>query len=197
MKPRVIGLTGGIAGGKSEAARFLEELGAFVIDADKIAREVVTVPEILDQLKKEWPEAFPHGMLDRKKLGHIIFASREDREKLNRILHPVIIKRALEEIRSCTKQVCVLVAPLLIEAGLHHVVDEVWVIQSPKELQIKRLQERDGVSPEEALRMIESQLPSDEKSALGNRVFQNSGSPEALRTQLENEWHHVTGIAHP
>lgn len=188
MKPRVIGLTGGIASGKSEAASILKELGAFVVDADKIAREVVLLPEIHEQLKKEWPLAFEHETLERKKLAQIIFASKDEREKLNRILHPIIIQRALEEIRNSPKHVCVLVAPLLVEAGLHHVVDEVWAIHAPKETQIERLVKRDGISKEEALRMIESQLPSEEKSAFAHRVFNNSESTEALQTQLKKEW---------
>jgi dephospho-CoA kinase len=187
-KPRVIGLTGGIASGKSEAAKILENLGAKIIDADKIARDVVELPELRDVLRREWPQAFEKDVLDRKKLGRAIFSSREEREKLNRILHPAIIQRALEEVRQSSSEVCVVVAPLLIESGLHHMVDEVWVVHAPREIQIKRLRERDGISEAEAIRMIDSQLATEEKLSHAQHAFNNSGSPEALKTQIETIW---------
>ncbi len=188
MKSRVIGLTGGIAAGKSEAAHVLESLGAEVIDADQISRQVANLPEIQDKLKTNWPETFITGVLDRKQLGHIIFNSSEEREKLNKILHPVIIKEVLQAIKDSAKEVCIVVAPLLIEAGLHQMVDEVWLIHAPVDIQTRRLMEREGISKEEALRMIRSQLPAEEKLAHADRVFENTGSPEELKEELEKEW---------
>lgn len=188
---KVIGLTGGVASGKSQAACILESLGASVIDTDTIARDVVAIPNVQDELKREWPDAFEGESLSRKKLRKIVFASREAREKLNRILHPLIIKKTLEEVEREKAKISIIVAPLLIEAGLHQMVDEIWVVKVPKELQIKRLMERDHLEKEDALAMIESQLPIEEKSALAHRVFENADSPDALRAQLEKAWNEL------
>lgn len=188
MRPRVVGLTGGVATGKSEAAAYLRELGAYVVDADLVAREVADLPEIRRQLKQNWPQVFTGEILDRKALGRIIFASGEEREKLNRMLHPIIVKRMLREVETCNQDVCVLVAPLLIESGLHQMVDEIWVLDVPLETQAKRLVEREHITREEALRIIESQLPAREKVALAHHIIDNSGPPEKMREQLRKEW---------
>lgn len=196
MKPRVIGLTGGIASGKTEAALFLESLGAGLIDADRISREVILIPEIHRLLKTTWPQAFENDSLNRKKLRQVIFASKEEREKLNQLLHPVIVKRIVEEIQKCTREVCVVMAPLLIEAGLHQMVDEVWVISAPKEFQVKRLLERDEISEKEASAMIESQLSTEEKIAHSHHMFTNNGTLDHLKSQLKKEWNSLMQNLH-
>jgi dephospho-CoA kinase len=196
MSPFVIGLTGGVASGKSEAASILASLGAYVVDADQIARDVVEYPEVKKQLQEAWPDVFENGKLNRARLRKIIFSSREEREKLNSILHPPILNEILRTIKECPKEVCVVVAPLLIESGLHQMVDEVWVMSVPREIQIKRLMNRDKIGKEEAEAMIQSQMPLDEKLAHAHHVIDNSGSSERLKTLLEEAWKKIEHTRH-
>jgi dephospho-CoA kinase len=188
MKKRVIGLTGGIASGKTKVAEELSRLGALVIDADQIARAVIENPEIKNQLEKTWPEVFERGFLNRKKLRQIIFSSREEREKLNALLHPPIIQQIIEKIEQANDSICVIVAPLLIESGLHQTCDEIWVVHAPRKTQIERLMERDQITQEEALAMLESQLSSEEKMGHAHRVIDNSGPFEKTREQIKDYW---------
>lgn len=188
MKPYLIGLTGGIASGKSEAAAYLKELGAYVIDSDVLAREVAETPDVKEQLRRLWPSAFRDGELNRSALRSIVFSSKKDREMLNSILHPRIRQRMAAEIEKCPKKIGVLVVPLLIETGLHEQMDEVWVVNAPKELQIQRLMERDRISRQEALKMLESQLPTEEKLAHAHFQIDNSGSLDSMKRRLKEKW---------
>lgn len=194
--PFVIGLTGGVASGKSEASAYLEKLGAQIVDADKIAREAVELPEIRRRMKESWPAVFDGDNLDRAALRRIVFSSREERERLNGILHPTIVNRILRTVEACEAPVCVVVAPLLIEAGLHQMVDEVWVVDAPEETQISRLIGRDNVSREDALLLLASQLPAQERLAHANRIIDNSGTPEQMRARIDEEWKSLKNVAH-
>jgi dephospho-CoA kinase len=191
---RVIGLTGGIASGKSSVARFFLGKGAAVIDADDLAREDV---EPGSRGLAAVAAAFgpgiltPDGSLDRKCLGALVFSDNSKRSLLEGLLHPEI-KRLAEERISCAAgaghQVVFYVAPLLIEAGVTDRVDEVWVVTVRPEIQLERLMLRDGLNREEAQRMIDSQMPLAEKERYGRIVIDNSGSPQETARKLAEIW---------
>lgn len=195
----VIGLTGNIGSGKSTVSRRLESLGAKVIDADRVAREVVIpgTPALKEIVRSFGPDILnSDGTLDRKKMGDIVFNDPGARAKLNGITHPRIkeaIRLEIEKLNlhpdSCTCDgVVVLEAPLLIEVGLHHQVDEIWVVKIDKKEQVERLIERDDLTAEEARRRIAAQLPQEEKLKLARRVIDNSGDPEQAIKQVDRHW---------
>ena len=191
---RVIGLTGGIASGKSSVARFFQAKGALVIDADQLAREAVE-PGSLGLA--EVVAAFGRGVLaadgglDRKRLGELVFADSARRRLLESILHPEIRRLAEERIASAAKRgagVVFYMAPLLIEAGASDRVDEIWVVTVRPEVQMQRLLLRDGISRDEAQRIIDSQMPLAEKEKHGQVVIDNSGTPQETDRRLAEIW---------
>ena len=191
---RIIGLTGGIASGKSTVAGIMKKLGAVIIDADQLAREVV-LPGM--PAYQAIVEAFGIGVLNadrtinRGELGRLVFADPEARKRLESITHPAIGKRAEEKIAEFRQKgipVVFYMAPLLIEAGVTSRVDELWVVYVDGETQLTRLMGRDGSSREEALRKIAAQLPMDEKKKFGRVVIDNRGTPEETERQVKEIW---------
>jgi dephospho-CoA kinase len=197
MKPsgiRIIGLTGGIATGKSSVARFFQKKGALVIDADQLAREAV---EPGSRGLAEVVAAFgsgvltPDGRLDRKRLGALVFSDSARRSQLEGIVHPEIRRLAEERIASAAEagqRVIFYMAPLLIEAGVTDRVGEVWVVTVRPEVQLERLVLRDGISREQAQRMVDSQMPLADKEKYGRVVIDNSGTPEETNRRLAEIW---------
>ena len=191
---KIIGLTGGIATGKSTVARFLEELGAQIIDADQLSREVVapgspTLKQIVEALGPGL--LLPDGALDRKRLRSIIFNDASLRHRLEAITHPAIKELALKRLdkaRQSGAAVAVYMAPLLIEAGATGRVDEIWVVTVRPELQLERLMARDHCSSDEALRIVAAQMPLAEKEKQGAVVIDNSNGLEQTRQQVTNAW---------
>ena len=187
-----IGLTGGIASGKSLVAEIFRRLGAAVIDSDSIAREVV------EPNATGWQSVVakfgqdilaPDSTIDRAKLGRIIFCDRERRNTLNAILHPLIINTVRERVAALGRQypeaLVVTDIPLLIECGLQHEFDAVIVVWSPVELQRKRLMERDGLSAAEAQQRIDAQMALNEKQAHATYVIKNDGSEKQTEEQVK------------
>ncbi len=184
-----VGLTGGIATGKSTVASIFRRMGVPVIDSDAIAREVVEPgtegykrvveafgPEILDG----------NGRVDRRRLGALVFSSPDRRRLLESILHPLITERIhgeLERHRRRGADVVVVEVPLLFEKGLDRQMDFTVVVYAPEDVQLKRLMERDGLSEEEARARIRSQMPVDEKAKLADYVIENTGSLKELEEQ--------------
>ncbi|MBK5275050.1 MAG: dephospho-CoA kinase [Desulfuromonadales bacterium] len=191
---RVIGLTGGIATGKSSVARFFEEQGATVIDADLLARDVVEpgssgLAEVLAAFGEGVVAA--DGTLDRKRLGGMIFSDGSKRRQLEGILHPEIRRLAEERIAKAAasgQRVVFYMAPLLIEAGVTGRVDEIWVVTVRPEVQLERLMLRDRISRDEAERIIASQMPLAEKERHGRIVIDNSETPAETRRRLTEIW---------
>jgi len=190
----VIGLTGGIGSGKSTVSRFLAELGAVVIDADKVGHKAFK-PDT--ELWQEIVAAFgkkilkPGGEIDRNKLGRTVFGNRELLLRLNQIMHPRmydIVKAQIEDYRRQGVETVVLEAPLLIEADWTSLVDEVWVTVASETMVLKRLQERAGLSRQKSLARIRSQLPAKEKIKHADVVINNDGSMNALRTKVGELW---------
>lgn len=197
---RVIGLTGGIASGKSTVASYLREWGAVIIDADILARELVCPGSLAWQkiMAHFGAEIITsHGLLDRNKLGKIIFASPTQRQVLNGILHPQIKERMIELIEVTRQKkdvpVVVVVAPLLIEAGMTAMVEEIWLVVLPEKLQLQRLLKRDQLSPLAAQKRIRAQLPVGEKIKYASRIIDNSGSPAKTKEIVWAMWQKVIG----
>jgi dephospho-CoA kinase len=196
---RVIGLTGGIATGKSTVARFFADRGIPVIDADQLARDAVLPGSpALDRIVSLFGrEMLTHGgLLDRKRLGALIFSDVEKRRQLEGILHPEIRRLAEERISQAAEaghQRLIYMAPLLIEAGATGRVDDLWVVTVRPEIQLERLMRRDGISREQAERLIGSQMPLSEKERCGSVVIDNSGTETQTRLVLETVWANETG----
>jgi dephospho-CoA kinase len=190
----VIGLTGGIGTGKSEAARILQELGAVIINADQVGHEAYTPhSEIWQEAVKAFGEDIlqPNGEIDRKKLGGIVFSDPEQLARLNRIMHPRMAKMVAERIKLLAEQgksVVVVEAAILFEAGWDSLVDEVWSTDSPEELVIGRLQARNGLSEEEARRRIGAQMSASERRRRSNVVIDNSGDLADLERAIQSLW---------
>jgi len=199
---KVIGLTGGIASGKSTVSNYLRELGANIIDADIVAREIVekgqpALKEIVDYFGKEVIK--PDGTLDRKILGTIVFSDPEKLQVLNKITHERIIKRIEEEIqnyRRLGKLKAVFVdAALLIEMKMYFLTDEIWLVTSSKETQLKRLMLRDELSFSEAMDRINSQMCLEEKKVYADVVLDNSKDFDHLKKQVESLYKSIVGGA--
>lgn len=187
---RVIGLTGGIACGKSTISETLRTLGAAVIDGDELSREL-TAPggAALKRLREAFGEDVFHadGTLNRRALGRVVFASDEKRAALDGIMQPLIRKLILERIeaaREAGAPLCVLDMPLLYETGLDALCDRVWCAWVPRETQLKRLMARDGYTREEAEARLRSQLPAREKAGRADVVIDTSGFLENTRASL-------------
>lgn len=183
---RVIGLTGGIASGKSAVSLILQGLGMQVIDADGIAHEILVTDEAI---KQEVVAVFGSevlnagGAVDRGRLGNIIFQDAGRRRALERILHPLIRDELWKRAREGNDDV-VLEVPLLIEQGEHARVDLVVVVYAARECQIQRLMGRDTISREEAVSRIATQLPLEEKVSYAQYVINNNGSLEETEEQV-------------
>ncbi|MCY8179467.1 dephospho-CoA kinase [Bacillus paralicheniformis] len=196
----VIGLTGGIASGKSTVAQMFQQCGITVVDADVIAKEAV---EQGMPAYQKIAETFGQGVLletggiDRRKLGEIVFANEEKRMQLNAIVHPevrkMMIKQRDEAIRAGERFV-VLDIPLLYESGLEHLTDKVIVVWVPMERQLERLMKRNRLTEDEALNRIHAQHSLDEKKKKADAVIDNSGSlkdTEAQLHQLLDTWSNI------
>jgi dephospho-CoA kinase len=191
---RIIGLTGGIASGKTSVAALLERLGAAVVDADILSREVVEPGE---EALRAIVAAFgakvlsDDGSLNRSALGEIVFADPAARRTLEAITHPAIRARAdrkLAELRAQGVRTVFYVAPLLIEAGNADRVDEIWVVYLDRESQLARLMARDALGREAAEQRIASQMPMEEKKLLGRVVIDNRGTRQELEAQVLRLW---------
>jgi dephospho-CoA kinase len=187
---QVIGLTGGIATGKSTVSSILKNAGAVIIDADRIARDVVkkglpAYQEIIDTFGDN--VLSPDGEIDRSVLGDIIFNDPQKKQLLNRIVHPYVSKETNLQLKHIEKtrpkSIVILDIPLLIEAQMHKDLSEVIVVYVPEHTQIKRLMQRDGISEADALARVHSQIPIEEKKDLATIVIDNSGTRENTRTR--------------
>jgi dephospho-CoA kinase len=191
---RIIGLTGGIASGKTSVALMLERLGAAVVDADLLAREVVQPGEqALAKIVAAFGEGVLNGdgSLNRAALAEIVFSDPAARRRLEGITHPAIRARADQKLAALREQgvrTVFYVAPLLIEAGNSDRVDEIWVVYLDRESQLARLMARDSLDRDAALRRIASQMPMEEKKKLGRVVIDNSGTREELEAQVRRLW---------
>ena len=193
----LIGLTGGIATGKSTVSRFLQQSGIPVIDADEIARDVVRPGQkahasIVEKFGRDILQE--NGEIDRERLGALVFSDERARRDLEAITHPEIFREIARRIRDITSagshaarhKMIVIDAALLFESGLYQSMDKNILIRTEPELQIQRLMTRDGLSEAEARRRIESQWVHEDKESLANFVIDNSRSPEETQSQISD-----------
>ncbi|MBO1514256.1 dephospho-CoA kinase [Metabacillus bambusae] len=186
----VIGLTGGIASGKSTVSNMIRKQGIRVIDADRIAREVVEIGKpAYEQIVKTFGQDILHEdkTINREKLGALIFSEENKRQQLNQIVHPAVREEMLkqtEEEKAHQAKIVVLDIPLLFESKLTYMVDKTIVVYVDEETQLKRLMKRNSYSEEEAKMRIGSQLPLKEKVKLADETIHNQGSIEETRAQV-------------
>ena len=189
-----IGLTGGIGTGKSEVSRILNELGATVIDADRVGHEAYKVHSSAWQ---EVVDVFGEGILsstgeiDRKQLGGIVFSDPVALFKLNSIMHPKmaeIIKEKMRQLQGQGVETVVVEAALLVEAGWNSMVDEVWVTYSTEEMVVERLRQRNNLSEEEIQGRVRSQMPYDKRAQYAQVVVDNSGNMDELKESVLSLW---------
>ena len=187
------GLTGGIASGKSTVSRMLRELGAHVLDADVLAREVVEpgTPG-LAAVAARFPGVLgPDGRLDRAKLGTRVFADANERAALNAIIHPLVREAFLEKVQALAAQGVERIiydVPLLIEGGLQASMDGVVLVWVPRDIQKARLKARDGLDEAAAEARLAAQLPLDDKRQYATWIVDNSGELASTRAQVEQVW---------
>jgi len=187
----LVGLTGGIATGKSTVSEILRQLGCEIIDADRLARDVVEPEQpAWKQIVAEFGGGVvtAEGALDRKKLGAIVFADPERRKRLEAITHPAIRARFQARLDELAAQgfagIVVFDAPVMIESGNYKNMDRLVVVVTDDATQAARLQERDGTDEAEGRRKIASQMPLAEKAKLADYVIDNSGAPEATAAEV-------------
>lgn len=203
----ILGLTGGIATGKSHLSAVLREAGAYIVDADRISHEITAkngpaIPLIQNAFGSEYA---PEGVLDRKKLGRLVFSDPSALAQLNAITHPLIFEKMNQSIADAGRaraQVAVLDVPLLYETGLDRLCREVWCAWIPKRLQLDRLMARDELTRAEAEKRIASQMSAWEKRRRADRFIDTRGSKEesaekilemyrALLDRLDKERNHA------
>jgi dephospho-CoA kinase len=197
--PKIVGLTGGIASGKSTVAGILRELGAPIVDADQVAREIVEHgTPALAEIVARWGEGVldGDGRLDRKALGDIVFGDDEQRKALNAITHPRIAmasQQKLAELAATGAPAIVYEAALIVENGLHTGgwMDALIVVSVSPEVQRERLMRRDRLSAADADARLAAQLPLADKVAAADYVIDNSGSIEETRAQVEATWSQI------
>lgn len=183
-----IGITGGIASGKSLVCSFLKDLGIPVISADEIVRELQRDTFYLGKIKELFgDEVFEGEKLNRKKLASIIFSDENKRNLLNKLLHPPVlseIKKRIENLKN--HKIIAVEVPLLFEVGIENWFDEVWVVYIPKDLQVRRIMERDNITEEEALLRINSQIPLEDKIKKASYVIYNDKDKDYTKKQVED-----------
>ncbi len=195
----IIGLTGNIATGKSTVAHMLEELGAAVIDADQVAHSVMAPgSEAWAAIRQAFGPGViaADGTVDRRALGAIVFADPVALARLEAIVHPAVgraLRRRLAALRRQPEppRVVVIEAIKLLEGGLAHLCDAVWLVVAPREVQIARLRETRSLSREEATARIDAQPPAEPKRALADVVITNDGSLAHLRAQVYEAWQKI------
>jgi dephospho-CoA kinase len=196
-RTRLIGLTGGLASGKSTVGRMLRELGAEVLDADVIAREVVAPgqPALADIVREFGPEVLlSDGTLDRKALAAKVFSDPAARRTLNAITHPRVgaeTARRMQEAQARGLAQLVYEVPLLVENQLHHGMDGVIVVTVPEAEQVRRAVERDGMTEAEARARLAAQARPEQRLAVADYVIDNTGSPDDTRRQVEAAWRDI------
>lgn len=190
----VIGLTGGIGTGKSEAARHLTSLGAKLIDADSVGHEAYQPNaeawrRVVETFGDEVLE--PNNQIDRRKLGALVFSNPEQLKRLNAIMHPLMagmVQDRIDGFRSSGAEVVVVEAALLFEAGWDSLVQEVWVTDSSTELVVERLAKRSGMSEEDARRRVDSQMSREERLERADFVIDNSTDVTSMHAAVNELW---------
>lgn len=196
-KTLVLGLTGGIATGKTTVARMLEDLGARVVSADAIVHQMLKPGS---PVRHQVVQEFGHGIvksngdIDRAALGTVVFGDSDKRVKLEAIIHPPVLARLAEEadhFRSAGEGVLVLEIPLLVEKSAFGLVDKVLVVTAEQETQVRRLEKRSGITREEAVLRVSAQYPMSEKIKHADWVVNTEGTLRSTKQQVSKVWHDI------
>jgi dephospho-CoA kinase len=192
MAKKIIGVTGGLATGKTTVAEMLAAKGAELVDADRIAHELLGSDE---DVQFKVVNIFGKGILegnriDRKKLAHVVFEDKSKLGALCQIMHPTIIFRIKELVARSTKDVVVIDAPLLIEAGLDEFVDVVVVVTAERDTQIKRATDR-GISGEEAEKIMDCQMALSEKVKFADYIIENNAKLKDIKEGVDKIWQEI------
>jgi len=203
-RPTIAGLTGGIASGKSTVAAMLAEAGARIVDADRIAHQVVLKGQ------PAWQDIVDHfgngilthdGQIDREALGSIVFNDTEAKNALNGIVHPRVFETMAQEIQSLAEahpgDLIIMDVPLLIESGLHASLPIVILVYVPETMQQERLMRRDGLNAADAAARIRAQMPIDAKRAHAHYIVDNTGDLDATRRQVLDIYRKILSGAPP
>ncbi len=196
-----VGLTGGIACGKTVVREILAGLGAFTLDADAIVHRLMGSDS---ELSREVAKRFGsevltrEGAVDRKRLGGLVFSDPERRRQLNEIVHPLVIEeeqRLIEDAKNKGEAVAVVDAALMIEVGTYSAYDAVIVAFCRRDLQIERLMKRNGFTMEEATRRVDAQLPAEEKKRYADFFIDTSGTLEDTERQVGEVWNQLLALS--
>jgi dephospho-CoA kinase len=197
-----VGLTGGIASGKSTVSKIFASFGAKVLDADEVARELLLPGQpAWKRLRQAFGEEFfhPDGTVKRKQLRKLVFANPEKRDQLNAIVHPEVMKEInrRSEVLSSSLQAKVLVVdvPLLLEVGVADRFDKIVVVDARESVQINRLVQRDGISAEEAKQALKAQMPLSEKVELADYVIDNNSTLADTEIKVRKVWEELLELA--
>ena len=189
---RIIGLTGGIASGKSTVAKMFAALGAQVVDADQLAREVVEPGSpALQEIAARWPSVVVNGVLDRKALAATIFGNDAERRALNAITHPRIAQASMARMQALAAQgqrAAIYEAALIVENNLDRGMDGLVVVSLPPTVQLQRLIQREGLTAEQAQARLSAQAPLAEKLQRATWVIDNGGLLPTTQAQVEQLW---------
>lgn len=189
-KTYVVGLTGGIGCGKSEAAKYLCSLGAKHIDADAISRSLTADDgAALPELRRIFGDGIfnDDGSLNRRALGDLVFSDVGSKRALEGVIHPLVQRQVMDEIAAASAAgipVTILDVPLLFETGMDVLCDETWTMSVPPEVQVRRVQARDGMTEEQARARIAGQLPMEERNARSNKVINSDRPVEKTQAEL-------------
>lgn len=193
-----VGLTGGIASGKTSIAKWFAEQGITVFDADKTVHELFSAPSVAAEIELTFGSGcLEDGKVNRKFLANIIFKDRRAKDKLEEMIHPFVLRemqKICAQAARANEDLIILDIPLLFEIGWDKLVDEVWVVYVPRPIQLQRLMLRNGLTEEESGQRIASQMPLEEKVKKADKVIDNSGSwietekkLEAIRQELRKK----------
>ena len=192
---KVIGLTGGIGSGKSTVSQYLAELGAPIVDADKVGHEALKRSDVKQEIVVSFGREVlgPDGEIDRKKLGPVVFGNPEALAKLNNIMHKrmrLMMEDRIAQYRREGAAVVVLEAAVLLEtdADWDRLVDEIWVTVSPEATVIKRMKEQRGMTEEQTMARIGAQMSNEEKMKHASMVINNDGSLEEMKREVKKLW---------
>lgn len=192
----IIGLTGSIGSGKSTVSNILKKKNINIIDADKISRKIFDDKKALDAVVECFGSEILNSdkVLDRKKLGSIVFSDKDKLKKLNSITHPIIINKikiSIDKLKKQGKKIVVLDAPLLIEANLIDLVDILLLIICNEKIQVERIVKRDNIKKEDAILRIRSQMSLDDKKKYADYIIDNSYNQNKLKLEVEKFCNYV------
>jgi dephospho-CoA kinase len=190
-----VGLTGGIGAGKSAVAKILEDLGAYIVDTDALAREAVAPnSDGFMEIARVWPQVVRTGALDRAALAEIVFNDPTARERLNAILHPHIRRLAMErETRAKRDQLVVHVVPLLFETGYDRLVEKTIAVVAPEDSRIARIVARDGIDDARVRARMAAQIDPEEARSRADFVIENDGNFDRLRDRTKDVYRVLSG----